>query len=163
MDGNPDVDGAEIEAAVNALHRSRRRRALARLAERRGEHTATGLPDGVFELLDAVASAADEETALTVTEAAAVLGVDQPRSSRLAAQAVAAGLVRRVADQHDGRRSLLAPTPQGRGVLARIRDFRRRAVAEATADWPADDRAALARLLTRFVRDFDAVTARRDG
>ncbi|MEV6230756.1 MarR family winged helix-turn-helix transcriptional regulator [Saccharopolyspora shandongensis] len=155
MAGNRDA--ADIEAAVVALRRAYKRRALARLSERRGVRTGhhAELPDAVFELLDAVESAEDRGGALTVTDAAAVLGVDQPRSSRLAAQALNAGLLRREADQHDGRRSLLALTGEGREVLAKIRDFRRRVIAEATADWAGEDRAALARLLTRFVRDFD--------
>ncbi|MEU5852467.1 MarR family winged helix-turn-helix transcriptional regulator [Saccharopolyspora shandongensis] len=128
------------------------------VAERRfdvGRHDRQDPHGAVFELLDAVESAEDRGGALTVTDAAAVLGVDQPRSSRLAAQALNAGLLRREADQHDGRRSLLALTGEGREVLAKIRDFRHRVIAEATPDWAGEDRAALARLLTRFVQDFD--------
>jgi DNA-binding MarR family transcriptional regulator len=161
--GNPDAETAAIERAVVTLRRAQRRRNLARLAERRGERTGEGarLADGVFELLDAV----EEGEALTVTQAAAALGVDQPRASRLAAQALEAGLLRREADQRDGRRSLLTPTEDGRAALARIRGFRGRMVAEAMTDWPAEDRAALARLLPRFVRDFSALSdpAGRDG
>ncbi|RNG36031.1 MarR family transcriptional regulator [Streptomyces botrytidirepellens] len=154
------MDVADIETAVVALRRSRQRRALARLAERRGEHAGhqARLPDAVFELLDAVEAAEGEGAALTVTEAATLLGVDQPRSSRLASQGLQAGLLRREDDQHDGRRSLLALTPEGRDALARIRTFRRGIIAEATASWAAEDRAALAHLLTRFVRDFSAIT-----
>ncbi|RKN06452.1 MarR family winged helix-turn-helix transcriptional regulator [Streptomyces radicis] len=150
-------DIAAIEAAVVALRRTYKRRAPARLAARRGERPVRHgqLPDAVFELLDAIESSAARGETLTVSEAAAVLGVDQPRSSRLTAQALAAGLLRREADHHDGRRSLLALTPEGHDVLLRIRGFRRRVIAEATADWPDTDRATLARLLTRFVRDVD--------
>ncbi|WP_067172712.1 MarR family winged helix-turn-helix transcriptional regulator [Microtetraspora niveoalba] len=154
--GKPSTDVADIETAVVALRRSRQRRALAGLAKHRGEHA--GLPDAVFELLDVVEAAEGQDSALTVTEAAALLGVDQPRSSRLASQALQAGLLRRQADQHDGRRSLLALTPEGRDVLARIRTFRCGIIAEATAGWTDDDRAAFAHLLTRFVRDFSAIT-----
>ncbi|MFS8479000.1 MAG: MarR family winged helix-turn-helix transcriptional regulator [Micromonosporaceae bacterium] len=151
---------AAIEAAVVALRRSYRRRAISRLSKRRGERAGAyaALPDAVFELLDALDAAAERADALTVTEVAAVLDVDQPRASRLAAQAVDAGLVRRGADQHDGRRSLLVLTPQGRTALERIRAFRQRVIAEATRDWTVAERAALADLLTRFVRDIAAVT-----
>jgi DNA-binding MarR family transcriptional regulator len=93
-----------------------------------------------------------------VTESAAALGVDQPRASRLAAQAVEAGLLRRAADQADGRRSLLILTDRGRAALAQVRAFRAGAVAAATAGWTARDRDDLARLLTRFVADFARVT-----
>jgi DNA-binding MarR family transcriptional regulator len=154
---------AAIEAAVVALRRAQKRRALARLAQRSGERTGGqgALPDGVFELLDALAAGAERGETLTVTEVAAVLDVDQPRGSRLATMALDAGLIRRAADQRDGRRSLLVLTEGGSRVLAQIRDFRRRAIADATSDWSPADRAALARLLPRFVRDFAALTERR--
>ncbi|MEV6109393.1 MarR family transcriptional regulator [Streptomyces sp. NPDC051940] len=154
--GDGEAADLAIETALSALRRAQKRRTLARLAERRGERSGphAALPDAVFELLDAVEAAAAAGTPLTVGEAAAVLGVDQPRASRLAAQALQAGLLRREADQHDGRRSMLALTGRGEEVLAGIRGFRRRMVAEVTADWPAADRAAFAVLLTRFVREF---------
>lgn len=154
-------DVADIEAAVVTLRRSYRRRAMSRLSQRRGGRPAAhaALPDAVFELLDALAAAVGDETgALTVTEAAAALDVDQPRASRLAAQAIDAGLVRREADQRDGRRSRLVPTRQGHEALHRIRTFRQRVIAEATSGWTRADRAALAHLLNRFVRDLAAVT-----
>ncbi|WP_431679318.1 MarR family winged helix-turn-helix transcriptional regulator [Kitasatospora sp. KL5] len=159
----PDV--ADIARALVAIRRSRSRRALARLAERRAAPQApdaagpTGPPsDAVVLLLDAV----EESGAPTVTEAAAALGVDQPRASRLASQALAAGLLRREADQADGRRSLLRLTADGRAVLDGVHAFRRLVVAEATVDWSDADRAAFARLLTRFVADFGAVTGPAD-
>ncbi|MFF4353075.1 MarR family winged helix-turn-helix transcriptional regulator [Streptomyces sp. NPDC001530] len=164
MQGNPSEDTAAIETAVVALRRAHRQRTLARLSERRGERTGrhAELPDAVFELLDAIDSAAERDAPLTVTEAAAALGVDQPRSSRLAAQALKAGLLRREADQRDGRRSLLALTTEGHAALARIRDFRHRVIAEVTADWTAEDREALARLLTRFVQGYGALSGPGD-
>ncbi|MEV6207347.1 MarR family winged helix-turn-helix transcriptional regulator [Kitasatospora sp. NPDC051914] len=171
----PDV--ADIARALAAIRRSQSRRALARLAERRAAPqapdtagptaaaaqaaaaTPAGPPsDAVVLLLDAV----EESAAPTVTEAAAALGVDQPRASRLASQALAAGLLRREADQADGRRSLLRLTADGRAVLDGVHAFRRLVVAEATADWSDADRAAFARLLTRFVADFGAVTGTAD-
>jgi DNA-binding MarR family transcriptional regulator len=106
-----------------------------------------------------VQSAGAQVDALTVTRLAEALGVDQPRASRLAAQAVEAGLLRRQADQEDGRRSLLVLTDAGTSALTDIRGFRCRVIAEVTADWPPSERAQFARLLTRFVRGFQAVAA----
>ena len=152
---------AAIEAAVVALRRAHRRRALARLSQRRGERVSSfaDLPDAVFELLDALAGARERGESLTVTEVAVLLDVDQPRASRLAGLALDASLLRREADQRDGRRSLLTLTTGGDEVLARIHDFRRRVVAEATRGWSHEDRAAFARLLPRFVHDLSALTA----
>jgi DNA-binding MarR family transcriptional regulator len=155
---SPDVDHiAVIETAVGALRRAQKRRALARLSRRKrsrvGPHTT--LPDAVFELLDILASAAQP---LTVSEAAIHLDVDQPRASKLASMALEAGLLRREADQRDGRRSLLVVTGAGEAVLGQIRDFRIAVIADATSEWSATDRATFARLLTRFVNDFGALT-----
>jgi DNA-binding MarR family transcriptional regulator len=151
---------AAIEAALVALRRAQRRRALADLSRRRGERTGAHaeLPEAVFELLDALAAAAQRGQSLTITDAATELDVDQPRASRLAGLALQAALIRRAADQRDGRRSLLILTAEGQDLLARIHDFRRRTVAEVTDDWSDDDRAALARLLPRFVEDFTTLT-----
>ncbi|QSB13156.1 winged helix-turn-helix transcriptional regulator [Natronosporangium hydrolyticum] len=155
---------ATIEGALVALRRAQKRRALARLSRRTGEgaRSHAALPDAVFELLDLLAAAAEQGENLTVTEVAAQLDVDQPRASRLAGLAWEASLVRREADQRDGRRSLLVLTAGGQDVLAQIHEFRRRAIAQATSDWSDDDRAALARLLPRFVHDFGALTAPDD-
>lgn len=155
----PQADVAAIEAAMVAVRRAQSRRRLAHLARRRGERTGahSGLPDSVFELLDVVEAGAAEGEPPTVTEAAAILDVDQPRASRLAGQAVEAGLLRREADQRDGRRSLLVLTADGRAVLAAIHGFRRRTIAEATSEWDPAEREMFARLLSRFVRELGAV------
>lgn len=149
-----------IEGALIAIRRSQTRRALSRLSEQRRARPHSDLPDTVFELLDAVAAAVEP---VAVTDAAAMLSVDQPRASRLVAQAIAAGLLRREADQRDGRRSLLKLTPSGHRTLEGIRDFRRQVIAEALAEWTTEDQANLAGLLTRFVGDFTAVTGPREG
>ncbi|MFD2767167.1 MarR family winged helix-turn-helix transcriptional regulator [Micromonospora eburnea] len=151
---------AAVERAMVALRRQQSRHSLARLSARRGLRSGRvgALPDAVFQLLDAAEHAAALGRALTVTEAATALAVDQPRASRLAAQAADAGLLRREADQTDGRRSLLALTPDGHAAVKQIRDFRRQVIAEALRDWSAEDCADLARLLTRFVDDIAAIT-----
>ena len=96
-----------------------------------------------------LAEAGDEP--LGVNGVAEALGVDQPRASKLVAAAVSAGLVRREADQLDGRRTNLALTDAGRERLETVHTFRRRRFAAAMDDWPESDRTAFATLLTRFV------------
>jgi DNA-binding MarR family transcriptional regulator len=149
-----------IETGVVALRRAQRRRGLARLARRTGERPGghAALPDAAFEFLDVLAAAAERGESMTVTDVATQLDVDQPRASRLAGLALNAALIRREADQRDGRRSLLVLTADGNDALDRIHGFRRRIIAEATTSWSDADRAALARLLPRFVQDFGALT-----
>jgi DNA-binding MarR family transcriptional regulator len=155
-----DPDLAAIEQAVVTIRRSQTRRVLARLARRRSARDASAgrVRDPVIQLLDAIEAATARGRPPTVTEAASALGVDQPRASRLAAQALEAGLLTRGADQADGRRSLLLLTQAGRAVLDQIHAFRRHVIGEALADWDDTDRAALARLLTRFVASLTKIT-----
>ncbi|MFD8743310.1 MarR family winged helix-turn-helix transcriptional regulator [Streptomyces sp. NPDC059616] len=72
------------------------------------------------------------------------------------------GLVRRVADPHDRRASLIEPTEAGaeganRYVASLLAWF-----TEALTDWPPQDRDDLARLLARLVDDVTVRPARFD-
>nr|WP_243859482.1 MarR family transcriptional regulator [Amycolatopsis arida] len=132
-----------------ALRRSQGRRRLARMAKERG---GPRLDPTLFAVLDAVEE--HEEGGCTVGVVAEAMSVDQPRASRLVSRAVTEGLLRRAADQRDGRRTLLELTPTGRRHLDELHAFRRSVFAEAMADWSADDRARFADLLTRFARAY---------
>ncbi|KAF0845906.1 hypothetical protein [Nocardia caishijiensis] len=90
-----------------------------------------------------------------ISTVAAALAVDQPRASKLVAAAVAAGAVRRVADQSDGRRSLLELTERGTDILAAAHHRRQRAFDRAMAGWTSAERTEFARLLARFVDAID--------
>ena len=140
MDSNLDA----VERAMVAIRRSQTRRSLARLA---------GAPaNGAgFDVLDAVEAAEQAGEPATVSAVAAALGIGQPRASKLVAAAVDSGLVRREADQDDGRRALLVLTRAGRVRCERVHEFRRSVFSAAMSDWTDDDRAQFARLLTRFV------------
>lgn len=122
-----------------AIRRRQTRRALAREGESAGQS---------FDVLDVIEATPEP----TVSVVASALAVDQPRASKLVAAAVAEDLVRRVADQTDGRRSVLVLTARGREVLARSHARRRAAFDTAMAGWTAGERAEFARLLDRFVR-----------
>jgi DNA-binding MarR family transcriptional regulator len=78
------------------------------------------------------------------------LGVDPSRASRMVADAVRGGYVRRVASQVDGRRMGLELTGAGRKLLKTTSSFRRRVFSKAMASWPETDYAEFARLLTKF-------------
>jgi DNA-binding MarR family transcriptional regulator len=147
MTRKPSADAA-IEHALVTIRRRQSRRVLARRAQAVG---ATATTVAVTEVLDLVEEAAGAQRTITVTEVGQRLGTDQPRASKLVAEAVAAGLLTRVADQRDGRRSLIELTPGGQAYLEQVHTFRRAQFAEATADWSARDKTTFADLLTRFV------------
>jgi DNA-binding MarR family transcriptional regulator len=156
-----------VERAMVAIRRSQTRRALTRLAEGRDDTDDAGVVGGsAVDVLDAIEAAAQAGTSATVSGVAAALNVDQPRASKLVAAAVQAGLVRREADQADGRRALLVRTERGTTLSEELHRFRRSTFATAMADWTDADRAAFARLLTRFVESLTGMTGRggkRDG
>lgn len=73
------------------------------------------------------------------------------------------GLVRRVADPHDRRASLIEPTGDGLDAANRYMTSLLGWFAEALADWPPQDREDLTRLLTRLADDVTARLARLDA
>ncbi|MGP3914194.1 MarR family winged helix-turn-helix transcriptional regulator [Nonomuraea sp. 10N515B] len=127
-----------IEQSMVAIRRRQSRRVLAK-AQGAGPE---------YDVLDVIEAAREP---VTVTAVAQALSVDQPRASRLVAAAVEAGLVRREADQADGRRSCLVLTDEGSAALERAHRARQAAFATAMEGWSAAERAEFARLLTRFV------------
>jgi DNA-binding MarR family transcriptional regulator len=144
---------ADVERAMIAIRRSQQRRALSRIGKARGQ----GAHDPVHELLDVVEELTERGEPSTVTALSSAMGVDQPRASRLVARAVEQGLLRREADQSDGRRAVLVPTEAGQAHLDELHVFRRSVFAEVMADWPDEDRANFGRLLTAFVRGYSAL------
>lgn len=156
-----------VERAMVVIRRSQTRRALTRLAERRDDADyADVMTSSAVDVLDAIEAAEQAGTPATVSRVAATLNVDQPRASKLVAAAVEAGLVRRESDQADGRRAPLVRTERGNALFEELHRFRRSIFATAMSDWTDADRAAFARLLTRFVESLAGVTGRggqRDG
>ena len=133
----------EISRIATAFAEIRRRQQSGRLGRAAGADAATG---ALFRALDAL-----EAEPLSVTELALRVGVDQPRASRLAAEAVRRGFAIRQADATDARRSLIALTPPGREVLGSAHARRRAAVATALADIDAAEKRAFAGMLERFL------------
>jgi DNA-binding MarR family transcriptional regulator len=78
------------------------------------------------------------------------LGQDKSTVSRQVAKLAELGLVDRTADPVDGRAQVLAPSTEGSARLERIREARRARWAADLSDWPTDDVATLAALLSRI-------------
>ncbi|HEX2034157.1 MAG TPA: MarR family winged helix-turn-helix transcriptional regulator [Chloroflexota bacterium] len=141
------------------LRRSQTRRTLSRLAGGEGVETAAA---ALFGMVDAVEEGPEwPGQEITVGVVAERLGSDPSRASRLVAAAIRAGYVSRVASQADGRRIRLELTEAGRALAARTHRFRQQIFARAMHDWPESERAAFARLLTRFSDSLARMTARR--
>ena len=84
---------------------------------------------------------------------AELVHADPSTVSRHVAALVERGLVRRVADETDGRASRLVVTDDGQTALEALRRERESHLERVTADWSAADLAALTTLFGRLLDD----------
>jgi DNA-binding MarR family transcriptional regulator len=84
---------------------------------------------------------------------AELVHADPSTVSRHVTLLVDRGLVRRVADEQDGRASRLVVTPAGEAVVEQMREERNHLLAQVTAGWAPDELATFTRQLHRFVQD----------
>ncbi|MFC8448597.1 MarR family winged helix-turn-helix transcriptional regulator [Kitasatospora sp. NPDC057223] len=131
--------------------------ALSRL-RRRAPGTGKDLARNV--LLNVICDAAGE---ITVGEVAVEMAYLQSAASRLISACIAEGLVRRVASQGDGRRTVLELTAQGEVQRRRYAAEQRRAFEEITGHWSSDDRLMFARLARRYSHDSAAYGRARNS
>ncbi|MGY1718457.1 MarR family winged helix-turn-helix transcriptional regulator [Blastococcus sp. SYSU DS0552] len=87
---------------------------------------------------------------------AELVHADPSTISRHVAALVEQGLVRRVADESDGRASLLVVTDAGRAALEALHSERTAHLARVTAHWDEADLAALTTLFGRLLDDIAA-------
>jgi DNA-binding MarR family transcriptional regulator len=87
----------------------------------------------------------------TVTELAELIGVDQPRASRLVAFGVKAGLLRKAQDPADARRAIIELTDAGGEAMAAARARRRSSLDRGLASFTPDEADRFATDLERFV------------
>src|ERR1700733_618984 len=139
---------AQIERAMVRIRRSQTRRTLGRLMQRDlGTRFNMGHSFVVDALAETEGGPGNEPSVGMVAEH---LGVDPSRASRMVADAIRGGYVRRVASQVDGRRMGLELTGAGRKLLKTTSSFRRRVFSKVMARWPETDCTEFARLLTKF-------------
>jgi DNA-binding MarR family transcriptional regulator len=84
---------------------------------------------------------------------AELVHADPSTVSRHVTLLVDRGLVRRIADEQDGRASRLVVTPAGEAVLDQMRQERDTVLARVTAHWQPEELATFTRQLHRFVQD----------
>jgi len=87
---------------------------------------------------------------------AELVHADPSTVSRHVAALVEQGLVRRVADESDGRASRLVVTAAGEAALETLRQERERHLERITASWSAEDLATFTTLFSRLLDDISA-------
>jgi DNA-binding MarR family transcriptional regulator len=96
---------------------------------------------------------------LRVSELAASAGLDASTASRHVRHLEDAGYLARSGDPDDRRASRVQLTRRGRAALDQAMRARAALVDRAVADWPGEDRAALATLMTRLADSLERLAA----
>jgi DNA-binding MarR family transcriptional regulator len=139
-----------IERAMVRIRRSQTRRTIGRWMERELGTRFNMAHSFVVDALDEASEDWGHEPSVGIV--AEHLGVDPSRASRMVADAVRGGYLRRVASQVDGRRMCLQLTGAGRKLLKTTSRFRRHLFSRVMAGWSENDCAEFARLLTKFTQ-----------
>jgi DNA-binding MarR family transcriptional regulator len=107
-----------------------------------------------LDVLDAMRRIDGEVTIGAIAE---MMRLDPSRGSRLVAEMVAQGVLRRDISQIDGRRSVVVRTEAGDHLLDQIHTTKRRLLASMLTDWPEEELTRFAPLFDKFVSRFEAV------
>lgn len=133
------------------------RRMISRLAI---QNVAPDLELSHLDVLDAVrrAEAAGEVTVGAVAE---ILRIDPSRASRIVAEMVTRGVLRRKASQADARRIVVVMSALGQRLLAEVQAQKRVLIGDIVGNWSEDDLETFSRLFDEFIGGFeDAFRAR---
>lgn len=127
------------------------RRVIARLAL---SNVAPGLEITHLDVLDAVWRA-QAEGEVTVGTIADFMKIDPSRASRIVADMVTRGALRREASQADARRIIVVMTELGNKLMLEVKAVKRALIESIIADWPEEDIAAFSHLFDKFVTSFE--------
>ncbi|MCP2165206.1 MarR family winged helix-turn-helix transcriptional regulator [Goodfellowiella coeruleoviolacea] len=121
----------------------------------RAGHQRLGDPHRVPNVLvvEAVHAAGAHPGEVTVAEVAHQLGVDRSVASRMVAEAVNAGHVRRDASARDARRASLSLTGSGQALLHASHAYQEEVFAQLVAGWSGADQRRFAGYLRRLAAE----------
>lgn len=100
---------------------------------------------------------------VTIGMVAEQMRLDHSRASRVVTELVKRGALRREASQQDARRTIVALTDQGAGMLRQLEEVKREVLGQVLADWPQEDVDNFARLFARFTRQMGEQAAAFDA
>ena len=129
------------------------RRMIGRLAI---QHVAPGLELSHLDVLDVVRRAEDTGE-VTVSTIAELLRIDPSRASRITADMVARGVLRRKASQADARRIVVVLTALGQRLLSEIQVQKYAVIGSIFADWSPEDIESFSFLFDRYVSGYERV------
>jgi DNA-binding MarR family transcriptional regulator len=145
MSGVTDASLGELAQALNDLYRLS---GSARFHEQTVAATGVAVSRSGLRFLSLVADTGP----VSATRLAAGLDLSQPTASRVLQSLESEGLVRRQADDKDGRVSHYLVTAKGRRALERVHRYHVDTLSEALSDVDPRHRAALATAVTELVQ-----------
>lgn len=145
--GRQEEDFALISASLGRMRMMIGRRIIGRIAL---QQTEPGLELTHLDVIDAVRRRAPDGE-VTVGAIAEFIRVDPSRSSRLVADLVQRGLLRRTVSQEDARRSVVELTERAHEYFRVADRVKQGFIRDITADWSGEDLDRFAILLDRFV------------
>jgi DNA-binding MarR family transcriptional regulator len=125
------------------------RRIIARTAI---ANTVPGLELSHLDVLEAMRRTGGEVTVGAIADA---MRIDPSRGSRLVAELVGRGVLRRDASQEDGRRSIIARTALGDKLLDEMRSVKHSLLQQVLEDWDEHELQAFSHMFERFVSGFE--------
>ncbi|MGV8936143.1 MAG: MarR family winged helix-turn-helix transcriptional regulator [Allorhizobium sp.] len=149
---DPANDGiARIGGAMTRMRLLMGRRVIGRLAL---SNVAPDLELSHLDVLEVVRRIGQTGEA-TVGAIAETMRVDPSRGSRMVAELVQRGVLRRDVSQADGRRAVVELTARGRSLFEEIHAVKTGIIAKITADWEPDDVTRFGRLFETFITAFE--------
>lgn len=122
------------------------------ISRRAIDNIAPSLEISHVDVLDAMRRIEGE---VTVGAIADIMRLDPSRGSRLVAELVAQGILRRDASQADGRRSVVVRTELGDRLMAEIHATKRRLLESMLDGWTEEELRVFAVLFDKFVGRFE--------
>lgn len=113
---------------------------------------APGLELSHIDVLDILRRADGDVTVGAIAEA---MRIDPSRGSRVVADMVGRGLLKRGVSQEDARRIVVEITPLGKSLLQEMRNTKMGIIQDVMDGWPAEDVETFARLFERFICRFE--------
>lgn len=154
-----DEDAVRVGDTMTRMRLMMGRRVISRLAI---DRVSPGLDLSLLDTLDIVRRIRTEGGEATVGAIAEAMRLDASRGSRLVADLVGRGILRRVACQEDGRRSLVEITENGEALLAEVRSVKQSIVERSMQNWTADERHQFGILFERFIESFEQIAQPTD-
>lgn len=150
-EGDESDDLARIGAALTRMRLMMGRRVIGRLALR---NVAPELELSHLDVLDVVRRIGQTGEA-TVGAIAETMRIDPSRGSRMVADLVQRGVLRRDVSQADARRAVVELTARGTALFEEMHAVKTGIIRTITADWEDEDVARFGALFETFVSRFE--------